>query len=79
MAIELKIICKDCKGTGKRPYGPVDEEPAICGDCAGSGYKTWGVLDDVDEKLDAIIAEQASQREDLTTALTQIWNKVKDL
>jgi len=30
-------------------------------------------------KVDSIIAEQASQREDLTAALTQIWNKVKDL
>jgi len=31
------------------------------------------------DKLDAIITEQASQRVDLTAALTQIWNRVKDL
>lgn len=30
-------------------------------------------------RLDAIIAEQASMREDLTTALEAIWNKVKNL
>ena len=36
-------------------------------------------FDELESKLDAILAEQASQREDLTNTLTQIWNKVKDL
>jgi len=30
-------------------------------------------------KIDAIIAEQAAIRQDLTTAIGAIWNKVKDL
>ena len=38
-----------------------------------------GALNDVLDKCNDIIAEQASQREALTAALTQIWNKVKDL
>jgi len=31
------------------------------------------------EQFSAIRSEQASQREDLTNALSAIWNKVKDL
>jgi len=53
--------------------------------CEGTGlYQTGRLLldpntDDIVAKLDSIIAEQASQREDLTAALAQIWNKVKTL
>ena len=36
-------------------------------------------ISDILDKVNDIIAEQASQRTDLTTALTNIWNKVKDL
>ena len=72
--------CIQCNGTGE-----IDGEFHYL--CLGTG-KTGGYAltiflktfyDDVMDKLDAIIAEQASQREDLTAALTQIWDKVKDL
>jgi len=36
-------------------------------------------VDAMTDSIDAIIAEQDSLREDLTAALLQIWNKVKDL
>ena len=36
-------------------------------------------VDSIVSKCDAIIAEQAAVRLDLTTALIAIWNKVKDL
>jgi len=55
----------------------------MCPACFGTGtLPLKGALAQgslVLDKLNSIIAEQASQREDLTTALTQIWNKVKDL
>lgn len=34
---------------------------------------------DIKDVADAIIAEQAAIRQDLTTAIGAIWNKVKDL
>jgi len=69
-------LCMICNGTGE-----------LNGEfhhlCLGTGYAAdrglnlflKGLMD----KTDGIIAEQASQREDLTAILTQIWNKVKDL
>lgn len=56
---------------------------SICQECLGTGAIPVGgqlrVYKKILENSNTIIAEQASQREDLTTALTQIWNKVKDL
>jgi len=52
----------------------------ICPSCDGARYKEHEIdLEALQDQIDSIIAEQASQREDLTAALTQIWNKVKDL
>jgi DnaJ-class molecular chaperone len=71
--------CYFCGGSG-------EVEGETCPRCNGSGRLIcdWIQLGMVERdalslKLDAIVAEQASQREDLTNALTQIWNKVKDL
>jgi len=33
----------------------------------------------IQHKVDSIIAEQTALRQDLTSALTKIWNKVKDM
>ena len=73
---DVIYTCTTCDGATT-----VDEY--VCPDCLGSGalpiigrdvvFKTFLV------KLNSIIDEQASAREDLTAALTQIWNKVKDL
>jgi len=83
MELILKHKCGLCNGTGQMPVGA---GTALCIACDGTGEVYWGhadsimtEFDEVDTRLDNIIAEQASQREDLTTALTQIWNKVKDL
>ena len=72
--------CSVCGGTGI-----VDGD--ICTNCMHTGVTpirgkvalTRKKLFDIEDKNDSIIAEQASQRTDLTAALTQIWNKVKDL
>ena len=81
MELILKHTCGNCNGTGE-----IGDPPIQCGSCGGTGELYWGHADtimaefnEVDAKLDSIIAEQASQRADLTAALTQIWNKVKDL
>ena len=69
--------CATCEGDGK-------SNGDICPECLGSGAtplidKGSLLAKAIVSRLDSIIAEQASQREDLTAALTQIWNKVKDL
>jgi len=64
--------CDICLGDGTLG------ENNSCPKCDGSGVIEYDASE-VETKLDAIIAEQASQREDLTTALNQIWNKIKDL
>jgi len=68
--------CLTCKGDGV-------VDGAFCYSCIGTGYRLSVAeaifFKGISDKVDSIIAEQASQREDLTAALTQIWNKVKDL
>ena len=68
--------CLDCSGSGYSNQG-------ICTSCYGGGsLPVVGHLvlfKQLMANLDVIIAEQASQREDLTAALTRIWNKVKGL
>ena len=77
--------CYLCQGTSIYK----DESCVVCG---GNGEVDLNVADyiayttslnyretnDLLDKLNAIIAEQASQREDLTTALQAIWNKVNE-
>jgi len=83
MAEQILVTCSHCGGSGIEP----GTESDVCLECRGA-YVTlppdrdavaqaW--LESLGGKIDAIIAEQASQREDLTEALTQIWNKVKNL
>ena len=68
--------CRDCEGIGE-----IDGEFHV--QCLGTGevgnVALFTYFKAQADKLDAIMAEQASQRADLTAALTQIWNKVKDL
>lgn len=72
--------CTICGGDGS-----LDGD--LCTECFGQGsLPPIGIfcligkkLIDTQTKVDQIITEQASQREDLTAILTQIWNKVKDL
>lgn len=72
--IKLKEVCSVCRGSGQMP------KENICPSCDGARYKEHEIdLEALQDQIDSIIAEQASQREDLTAALTQIWNKVKDL
>ena len=72
--------CPQCGGDGLVDVTGVHE--------VGYGYMLAAqtnlltIVEKIDNILDnqaSIIAEQASQRTDLTAALTQIWNKVKDL
>jgi len=72
-----RITCSQCNGIGK-----INDPEVDCPQCRGMGeYETdWvGVLRQLEPKLETIITEQISQREDLTVALTKIWDKVKDL
>jgi len=69
--------CTTCNGDGIIGDG-------LCQECFGGGSlpihsKDVFCIRDLFSKLDAVMAEQAAQRADLTAALTQIWNKVKDL
>jgi hypothetical protein len=61
----------------------VGEEGFPCPDCLGTGalpiIGQVKVQKETFRKLDLVIAEQASQRVDLTAALTAIWDKVKNL
>jgi len=71
-----EITCMYCGGDGEVDL--LDEEFRHM--MAGPRRALWGVVSSsILSKLDSIIAEQASQCEDLTAALSQIWNKVKDL
>jgi len=80
-SIKTIMQCWNCKGTGIHGGGTIPEVP--CGYCGADGTAdTFPLIIDTTEltnKLDSIIAEQAAQRVDLTAALTNIWNKVKDL
>jgi hypothetical protein len=54
---DLKIICKDCGGTGLRVFPQEAGVPAeTCQDCQGSGYRAWGSnnLDDLVDKVNNI-------------------------
>ena len=88
--IDLRTICHHCAGTGEiiYPAGGVGPEDIIeCQVCSGSGKLPISLattelnttFDSLIAKVDDIIAEQVSQRADLTAALTQIWNKVRVL
>ena len=83
----MEIPCSACGGTGL-----VGGES--CLQCSGDGLEEVTGVHEVGhgymiaaqtnllaliETISEIKVEQASQREDLTAALTQIWNKVKDL
>lgn len=62
-------VCLECMGSGVLPIrGNISTQKAA-----------FLLIYNMQSKLDNIIAEQAAQRIDLTAALTQIWNKVKDL
>ena len=70
--------CPACGGTAEIEAGFGMSE----GHYMGMFNMVVDILDsvnDIKEKLDAIIAEQAAIRQDLTTAIGAIWNKVKDL
>jgi hypothetical protein len=88
--VEIFKKCSRCLDTGVDNNLIVLGEPISepCAACGGTGKVNAGWIDitdlmdrfgDIDSKADSIIAEQASQREDLTAALSQIWNKVKTL
>ena len=82
--VEIYKMCEGCRGDGiVQKYG---RDPYTCPDCGGSGrifladsMDLATILNSITGQVDAVIAEQISQREDLTAALSQIWNKVKDL
>jgi len=67
--------CARCDGTGIDPI-----TSGSCPACGGSGQiEITGEWDMIQHKVDSIIAEQTALRQDLTSALTKIWNKVKDM
>lgn len=82
--MKLRIPCTDCKGTGVDlvPAGTWNGETYIpaadttCKLCGGNGYFDQPITT---EEVEAVSAYLVSLREDLTTVLTAIWNKVKNL
>ncbi len=86
MSEEIVIsTCETCSGDGT-----VGAENEICSECLGTGAlplkgqiqvlkKSITKVDELEVKIDAIIAEQALLRVDLTAGLLKIWDKVKDL
>ena len=73
-------VCPDCGGDGlKDPVGTHERIYAYASDGQTRILTLETAVADILDKCNDIIAEQASQRTDLTAALTQIWNKVKDL
>lgn len=76
--ISLQRKCERCSGLGELILGQ-NATPVVCPACEGTKLTQFAVSEELAEKLDAIIAEQAAQRVDLTAALLQIWNKVKTL
>lgn len=79
--------CERCNGTGEVDNPPGGDIPDItCPDCDGEAKLPFAEIEDIDtrltdikDRIDSIIAEQASQRTDLTAALDAIWDKVKNL
>jgi len=68
----MKMTCNHCLGMGKE----ADESPCLV--CLGTGEIEACFYSGTLAKLDAIIAEQAAQRADLTAALTTIINKLNE-
>ena len=75
--VELTKKCFKCFGDGVWDKHAPDPEQVECPICSGSGRMHFCYADI--PELDEIIAEQASQRTDLSNALEAIWNKVKTL
>lgn len=61
--------CPTCSGAGRLA------DAVMCPDCLGGGSLP---LRGLPEAVKNIVDEQFALREDLTEALTKIWNKVKD-
>lgn len=76
---ESQIICQWCGGTGT--YQNASANPSGCPYCGGDGYISAGRVKIVElrAELDEISAYLVTLRTDLTTVLTAIWNKVKNL
>ena len=64
--IPPNVTCTACNGSG-------EIDGVLCQSCFGQG--TFPLKDIIPQ----ILKELADMRADLTTALTAIWNKVKDL
>jgi hypothetical protein len=83
--MKIKNYCIQCHGTGHvvthDPYAPPSD--ITCPYCNGLGYTTTDIIGDeltgIIDKIDATQAYLETLRTDLTTALTAIWNKVKNL
>lgn len=65
---DVHNTCPTCSGQR--------DEENLCTTCMDTGALP---LRGIAKILKHVVDEQASQREDLTSALTAIWNKVKDL
>jgi len=70
----MNLTCNHCLGTGKESSNP----EANCLVCNGTGVIVACFYGGTLAKLDAIIAEQAAQRTDLTAALTTIIQKLNE-
>lgn len=86
IACDSYIVCPACGGDGIVSHefgGEVGGQERPCDTCGATGKISAGKviidLSDIEDKLDSIIAEQASQREDLTNALTNIIGKCNDI
>jgi len=40
----IQIICRECRGTGKKIYNTENPAEEICTSCSGTGYAEWGRL-----------------------------------
>ena len=77
--ITVKQKCWYCNGSGI--FGST-VETSSCAYCLGVGWLDSHLIVDITEitaKLDAIIAEQASQRADLTAAFADVNDKLADI
>jgi len=69
----IKTVCHTCKGTTRIPFSDAADQD--CPNCL-DGFTRQEIEC---PEIAQIIAEQASLRADLTTALLAIYNKVKNL
>lgn len=84
--ILISQTCRTCGGdgifttSGSNNGVPFTME-SECSQCKGLGKQVFGSFDSeaISTVLEAIVAEQLSQRADLTSALSNIWDKVKNL